>query len=391
MIYKQTGYSYNDLSIIPETFTNITSRKQCQVLENGMLPIFASPMSTITNNYNVELWKKNQITPIIPRNIDISSRIHHLNAGEWVALSLSEFNVLFTKEIYDVLEKRDIHVGKTYKVCIDLANGHMRYLYKCINEAKALSRELGYELIIMTGNIANPKTYEWICTYAEVDYIRLSIGTGANCLTSSNTSIHYPIATLIDECYKIKSTIYSRLNTESIKSCPKIIADGGIRNYSDVIKAIGLGADYVMIGSLFTGLLESAAPLNIECYNSHYKYLYKDNGTINNGIEDVFNIWDEDEATKRAFIHDMKGITKESYGMSTKKAQKLINPNAITKTSEGCTKYIKVTHTIRQWTENMMDYFRSAMSYTNSIILSDFRGNVDFIINSANTINSVNK
>ena len=42
---------------------------------------------------------------------------------------------------------------------------------------------------------------------------------------------------------------------------PMIIADGGIRDYVDVMKAIGiLGADYVMIGGLFSKLVESAAP-----------------------------------------------------------------------------------------------------------------------------------
>ena len=39
----------------------------------------------------------------------------------------------------------------------------------------------------------------------------------------------------------------------------KIIADGGIRNSGDIVKAIALGADAVMIGHLFAGTDESAA------------------------------------------------------------------------------------------------------------------------------------
>lgn len=416
MILENTGYSYQDLTIIPEVITDINSRSECKpfvsninVDHNGMLPIFASPMSTITNENNIDIWKRNKIMPIVPRNIPGDIRCQLLHQNEWVALSLNEFKDYFIDNAVQVIP------NNTYRVCVDLANGHMKSLYDTINTAKELSRNYNYTLIIMTGNIANPETYNWIAQNAEVDYIRLSIGSGANCITSTQTSIHYPIATLIDECYQIKKAInktgeweikhvlnkkdkdapyykYNNGNAFGYKSRPMIVADGGVRGYADVIKALGLGADYVMIGSLFTGLLESAAPLNIECYNSHYKYSFKDDGTVNDGVNDILNIWgDNTEEEKRNFIHDMKEITKESYGMSTKKAQKLINPNAKTKTSEGCTKYIKVNETISQWSDNMIDYLKSAMSYTNKHTLWQFIGNVKFIKNSNCAILAVNK
>lgn len=431
MIYSKIGYSYNDLTMVPAAISTISSRKECSplVFQNDVkgLPIFASPMATITNEYNLELWKSNNITPVIPRNIgasdDISERISnifkYIDSGDWVALSLNEFKYLFIFHADELLEKT-----KTYRICVDLANGHMKSLYEYINRAKNKSRELGYTLVIMTGNIANPKTYEWIAKNAEVDYIRLSIGTGANCITSTQTSIHYPIATLIQECYELKRKISKTTRWEKekgietpyylwqngtpgnnfdnyipIMSCPALVADGGIRGYSDVIKAIGLGADYVMVGSVFTGLLESAAPLDITSCNSYYQYSFTADGTVDNGTHEILNIWqratditpDEWEENKKKFIHEMSSIIKESYGMSTKKAQRLFNPSAATKTSEGCTKYITVKETIQQWSKNMFDYFKSAMSYTNSTTLGTFRGKVDFIVNSAASINAVNK
>ena len=87
-----------------------------------------------------------------------------------------------------------------------------------------------------------------------IDFIRVGIGGGSGCITTSNVSTHYPQASLIDECYNIKKQLL--LETEDI--LPKIIADGGIRNYDHVIKALALGADYVMIGSLFAQCIESA-------------------------------------------------------------------------------------------------------------------------------------
>lgn len=411
IIENKIGYSYNDLTMVPDVISDISSRSECNPFDNERLPIFASPMSTITNEHNIDIWKRNRITPVLPRNLSFEFRFEKMCEGEWVALSLKEFKTTFIESNQEP--------NKTYNVCVDLANGHMKSLYKAINQAKNISREIGYTLVIMTGNIANPETYEWICKNAEVDYIRLSIGTGANCITTTQTSTHYPVASLIDECHKIKKGILPTTDRDlehwniktpyhgsiysygmnhmfnSYKSRPMLVADGGIRGYADVIKALGLGADYVMVGSLFTKLLESAGPLNIECYNSHYQYHFKNDGTVDDGVNDLLNIWSEwdenEEAKRRSFIHDMKSLTKESYGMSTKKAQKLIDPSAKTKTSEGCTKIVDVKETVHQWTENMIAYLKSAMSYSNKWSLDDFKGNCKFIVNSPYAIASVNK
>lgn len=417
-IIKDTKYSYNDLTIEPAVISSIKSRKECNpfVEDDKYLPLFTAPMSTITNEHNINIWKLNKIHPMIPRNIgadpngDIEKRMRYIKLfmddGDWVALSLKEFEYIFVD--HKMMSPGEIFPGynRTYRVCVDLANGHMKSLYETINKAKDIADNSNYKLIVMTGNIANPETYEWICQNARVDYIRMGIGSGYNCITSTQTSIHYPMATLIDKCRFFKSIADRGFDENDnpisyFKSHPYLVADGGIRGYADVIKALGLGADYVMIGSLFTGLLESAAPLNIESYNNHYLYSYN-NGIVNNGVENILNILEdldkEDpiisdslEKQKKDFIKDMKSITKESYGMSTKKAQKLINPSAKTKTSEGCTKYITVKETVKQWTDNMIDYMRSAMSYTDKRTINEFKGNVNLLVNSSCAILAVNK
>ena len=77
--------------------------------------------------------------------------------------------------------------------------------------------------------------------------------------------------------------------------------------------------------------------------------------------------------------------------MSTKMAQDLINPNAKKKTSEGCVKKVEVKETIKQWSDNMISYLKSAMSYTSKRDIKDFVGRVDLVLNSNNAYNSVNK
>ena len=173
-----------------------------------------------------------------------------------------------------------------------------------------------------------------------IDYVRCGIGAGAGCITSSNTGVHYPMASLINDCYRLK-TPYS----------PKIIADGGIRNYSDVIKALALGADYVMIGSLFAQCEESAGE-KVE---------------ISTG-ECCVNF----------------------YGMASAEGQIAINGEK-TKTAEGISVLLPVKYKLGKWSQNMKHYLRSAMSYCNAHTLLDFIGKQNLIINTINAVSSVNK
>lgn len=372
----KTGYSYNDITIVPIVISDINSRSECQPVyeDTKRLPIFASCMSTVVSAENYAVYEQNDITPIIPRNVDIIVRMSLMkDFGKWVAVSFKEFKEIFIDNIKTGNDKYGLSdaTGKTYYVCVDIANGHMKSLYESCQEAKDLAHS--YDLVIMTGNIANPQTYNWIINnYNDaVDYIRVSIGNGAQCLTSSNTGVHYPLASLIYECNEIRNQFPQKAKY------PKIVADGGIRNYSDVIKALALGADYVIIGTLFAATYESASPL-----------MFK---TACGDIEVCDYIY-ESEEKKRKDIKN-RDLWKECYGMSTKKAQTLIGntSNKTIKTSEGKHTFLKVKYTLKQWTENMKDYLKSTMSYCGVRKLEDFIGEPGVIINTPGEIMAVNK
>jgi len=212
------------------------------------------------------------------------------------------------------------------------------------------------KLTIMAGNVASPEMYEQYCMSDAIDYVRLGIGNGNACLTTQQTGIGYPMASLIIECNKIKNKFVNPT---------KIVADGGMKKYADIIKALALGADYVMIGSLFNKALESASPnywYNFKLPNILAEYLY----------ENGYN------------------IHKEFYGMSTKKAQKEMG-NTNIKTSEGVVRKQKVEYTIYQWKDNFESYLRSAMSYTYSHNLSEFIGLVEYVQITENSFLRYNK
>ena len=340
-------YSYNDISIVPAAITRVVHRNQCNPFvgegANSSLPIFTAPMSSIVNLQNVDIYKKNKIIPILPRNISLSLRLKYLDKGYWIALSLKETEELSLDKLKD---------NQEYKICIDIANGHMQKLYDLVHSIHISKPNIK----IMAGNIANPETLH-IADNAGVDYIRLGIGSGSGCITSSNTAIHYPMASLINDCYKYKKQWNLKI---------KLIADGGIRNYNDVIKALALGADYVMIGGLFA-----------ECVDSNKDLYIQSNGCY---------VKANDEDLQKEDIQ----LYHKFYGMASKEG---INDLHLKKhTAEGICKYISIKYdSIEQWSENMADYLRSAMSYCDSLTLDEFRNKAKIIIISNNTYNSVNK
>ncbi len=336
-------FDWNDVSIIPETLSSIASRKEINPLHGDKLPLFTAPMDKVIDNTNLDYFVKNKINICLPRHIKFAD--------------LQNNDYFYSYGLDEVIEM--VETGQRFpkRVLIDVANGHMMKLY---DTAKLLKQKFGTSMELMVGNIANPDTYREYCKIG-VDYIRVGIGGGSACTTSANVSIHYPMASLISESAKYKS---------EFENPTKIIADGGFKNFSDIIKALALGADYVMLGGMFNKSLESCGETFMKDTQGQFYQV-------------------EFERAKTAFNAGME-VYKYYRGMSTKEVQKSWNRPEL-KTGEGITKYNKVEHTIDGWCENFTDYLKSAMSYTNSRSLVDFIGEVRYELISQNSFNRFNK
>jgi IMP dehydrogenase/GMP reductase len=336
-------FDWNDVSIVPETLSTIASRKEINPFYDGKLPLFTAPMDKVIDETNIKSFDDNNINICLPRNVKYSSL---KNDNYFYSFSLDEVILMIHNN--DKFPKR---------VLIDVANGHMMRLYEV---SKNLKDKYGNQIELMIGNIANPDTYREYCKIG-VDYIRVGIGGGSACTTSANVSIHYPMASLISECAQYKS---------QFENPTKIIADGGFKNFSDIIKALALGADYVMLGGVFNKSLESCGETFMkDTQNQYYQVDF--------------------ERAKNAFSAGVP-IYKYYRGMSTKEVQKSWNRNEL-KTGEGITKYNEVEYTLAGWCENFTDYLKSAMSYTNSRSLKEFIGEVRYEMITQNSFNRFNK
>lgn len=336
LVKDKMYYTYNDVTIVPSIISNIEHRSECIPWdEDGMLPLFTAPMNTVVSEDNFKLFEENHINAILPRTAPLDTRKFYSTKGRWAAYSLKEFSDVFCNE--------DDKLPTTHKLkaLIDVANGHMKIIFDLARKAR---RIYGNDIILMGGNIANPKTYEEYAR-AGFDYVRCSVGTGCCCISSSQLGVHFPMASLIDEIATLKKEI-----EEDYRYLPKIIADGGVRNYRDIIKALALGADYVMVGSVFAKMEESAAPKETD---------------------------------------EEGNLVATFYGMASREGQIALN-GAKTKTSEGIKKKLLVEYTMEGWTKNFIDYLRSAMSYVGYKSLDSFRKYTTVIINSPNAVCAVN-
>ena len=340
---KNLKFDFKDITIVPETVSTITSRNEVIPYNELLyLPVMVSPMDTVVDDKNHILFENNLIPVCMPRGYKDYS-------GTFKSISLNEF------ETYVDWYIENENFGEV-KILVDIANGHIQKLHKLCKKFVKNRKDKSH--ILMVGNIANPKTYEKLAKIG-VDYVRVGIGGGSGCLTSANTGVHYPMASLIHECYQYK---------KKGGYTTKIVADGGFKNYDDIIKAIMLGADYVMLGGILNKCLESCSttklfgiPLNLTL--SYY-------------------IWYNHESLR-------KYLKKSFRGMSTKEVQKKWGRENL-KTSEGIVKTNPVEYTLSQWTENFIDYLKSAMSYTNSRTLEEFRDS-KFVFITENALNRFNK
>lgn len=344
---RDLKFDFDDITIVPAELSYINSRSECNVFnQEGKLPLMTSPMYSVVSENTANSYHSLNINVVLPRVTKPLDQRDNTN-NPIHSLSLQEFKDLYLSGDTSLIDK-----GYN-KILIDVANGHMKSLIDAVDQARDI---YGDKIYLVVGNIANPKTIDYL---VNADAVRVGIGAGSVCTTSANTSIHYPMASLISECYE-----RSFANSVDGKRV-KIIADGGFNNFDTIIKALVLGADYVMLGSLFAKALGSAGEYSFNQFNDHYIT----SRHINTDLVDINNP-DVKSEMYNAFIG--KNLTKKYYGMSTKYAQTLMGKEDL-RTSEGVIREINIEYTLEGWVDNFISYLKSCMSYTNSRNLAELK------------------
>lgn len=147
-------------------------------------------------------------------------------------------------------------------IVVDTAHGHSKGVIDRIRWIKQTYQDVD----LIGGNIATASAAKALLD-AGVDAIKVGVGPGSICTTRIVAGIGMPQVTAIDE-------VVSEVGNENVP----VIADGGIRFSGDIAKAIGAGADSVMVGSLLAGTDE--APGDIELFQGRSYKSYRGMGSI---------------------------------------------------------------------------------------------------------------
>ena len=145
---------------------------------------------------------------------------------------------------------------------VDTAHGHSMGVLKMVENIK-----LNYPAVnIVAGNVATGEGTRDLIE-AGADAVKVGVGPGSICTTRVVAGIGVPQITAIFDSA-----------SAAVASGTPIIADGGIKFSGDITKAIGAGADVVMVGSLFAGAEES--PGDMEIFQGRSYKVYRGMGSI---------------------------------------------------------------------------------------------------------------
>ncbi len=125
-------------------------------------------------------------------------------------------------------------------VVVDTAHGHSKNVIETVQAIKKAS-----DIPVVAGNVG---TFDGAKALVEAgaDGVKVGIGPGSICTTRIVTGCGVPQLTAVLEACKATQP-----------AGVPVIADGGIKQSGDIVKALAAGASTVMLGSLLAGLEES--------------------------------------------------------------------------------------------------------------------------------------
>jgi len=338
----KTTYTFDDIQILPK-YSEIASRSQCNLKTRFtknyemLMPYVSAPMDTVTDYEMASFMMGYGGVGVLHRFMSIEEqakkvneiKIGRINHGMVYSIphAITCAAIGATGD-YQERAKELVRAGASV-LLIDVAHGNTKQVKDAITWCK---ENIADYVDIVAGNVATREgarnLADWGC-----DAIRVGIGNGSLCETRIRTGIGVPQVTALMEC--IAGVEESGLDVP-------VIADGGMKMPGDIAKALSLGADSVMLGSLLSGTRESPGEIQ------------------------KVGMWPKEQLFKK-YRGSASAESKKAHGMQDKNV-------------EGNSKLIPYKGKAKRILDDISDGLRSSMSYVNANDLKEFRLNSEHVL-----------
>ena len=336
MVSIKESLTFDDVLLLPKysevlpSNTDISLKLTKKILLK--VPFFSSAMDTVTESKMAIAIASAGGIGIIHRNLNIKKQTNEI-------IKVKKKKLLVGAAIgtnsEDIERAKSLVANGCDLIVIDTAHGHSAKVLATLSKLKKTKSSIP----ICVGNIATGDAAKRLYN-AGADIIKVGIGPGSICTTRMVAGIGVPQISAIMEVRKA-------LKDKKIK----IVSDGGIKFSGDIAKALGAGADAIMMGSIFAGTEESPGKkfrlkgktfkkyrgmgsigaMSSGSANRYFQKKYKDKSKfVPEGVEGRV----EYKGSVSKIIYQLKGGLRSSMGYIGAKSLGEIRKNA---------KFIKIT------------------------------------------------
>jgi IMP dehydrogenase len=241
---RSKGLTFDDVLIVP-CRSDVKSRREPKLTtkitrkREIAIPIISANMDTVTEYEMAIAMHKLGGLGILHRFMTIEHQVEQMQKMKEAGVSLLAASIGVSDDFKE--RAQSLLKAGAQILTIDIAHGHSVQMMETIKWLK----DKNSEVEIIAGNVATPEATEELI-HAGADAIKVGIGPGSMCTTRIITGCGVPQLTAVALCCEV-----------ALENNVPIIADGGLKNSGDIMKALCAGAQTVMLGSMLSGTLET--------------------------------------------------------------------------------------------------------------------------------------
>ncbi|MBN2341573.1 MAG: IMP dehydrogenase [Deltaproteobacteria bacterium] len=135
---------------------------------------------------------------------------------------------------------------------IDASDGYTEYQKEC---SLWIREKYGDAVVLGGGNVVSGDGFRYLAEEAQVDFVKVGIGGGSICITREQKGIGRGQASALMDVVEERNRYF-----EETGIYVPVCSDGGLANDTQIIIALAMGADFVMMGRYFAMTDESPTP-----------------------------------------------------------------------------------------------------------------------------------